>query len=206
MQNKPHYADVVRFYCAMKRGVTVKELCCRFRTIPATPRATVTLPSILDSGKFSDHSLSSSTQSNQSPRTFSNPTTPIKFRPPHSQFYAAKLHSDSQTILNVIDERYLVLFGIVHGFVRRIEKYPCLQLTPQRHPSFSLNTNTGKVQSNTDDGGRDNLAKHRQKYSVAYSMFNGVHTFDEICLTNDLTQAELDEVIEKDPDVSVIWK
>jgi hypothetical protein len=206
LQNKPHFADVVRFYCAMKRGVTIKDLCCRFRTILSTPPIPVPLPSLLDSGKYSDHSLSSSTQSNQSPRTFSNPTTPIKFKTAHSQFYVNRLHSDSQTILNVIDERFLVLFGVVHGFIRRIEKYPCLQLAPQRHSSFSLNTNSSTIASSTDDGGKSNLLRHRQKYSAAYAMFNGTHTFDETCLANDLTQVELDEVVEKDPDVVVIWK
>jgi len=207
-QTLPHFSDIVRFYCDMKRGVTIKDLCSRYRTIPARPGTQIHIPSISDCGKYSDHSLSSSTHS-QSPKSYSNPVTPIRLRAvaqSQSQFYNTRFQQEAYTILNVIDERHLVLFGLVHGFVRRIDKYPVLQLNQQRHSSFSLTASSCKYTGPEDHTGKDNLLKHRRKYAGLYTMFSGEYSYDEICLGNEISQTVLDEMIERDPDVVVIWK
>ncbi|CAG7716173.1 unnamed protein product, partial [Allacma fusca] len=188
---KPHLVDVVRFYCAMRRGVTIKDLCTRFRTMPATSTSRPLLEGIHSSSKYSDISLSSSTQS----RTSSNPTTPVKL---HSSKHAQNL--EFQSILSVVDERRLVLFGLTHGIIRKVEKTLLLQnaLKAFRTP-YSLN-------NISDNDHREHLLRHRKKFKALYEMFDGTHTYDEICLAHDLTQAELDEMVERDPDIVIVWK
>lgn len=190
----------------MKRGVTIKDLCARYRTITARPASPLQLPSMADSGKLSEYSLSSSTHSNQSLKSYSTPATPIRLRAVAQSHFQNRFLQESLKVLNVIDERHLVLFGLVHGFLRRIEKYPILQLNQQRHPSFSLSGRVATYSRADDNTGKDGLMKMRQKHSGIYSMFTGNFSFDEICLSNELNQSELDELVEKDPDVVVIWK
>jgi len=37
-------------------------------------------------------------------------------------------------------------------------------------------------------------------------MFNGSNSFDKICLAHGLSQNELDDITDMDPDVVTIWK
>ena len=52
----------------------------------------------------------------------------------------------------------------------------------------------------------EHLYRLRRKFGSLYVMFDGTHTYDEICLAHDMTHAELDEVVERDPDVLIMWK
>lgn len=229
---RPSYADVVRFYCSLKRGVTIKELCLRFRQVAASAAVRVLmLDSKYSSSKYSDQSLSSSAQS----RTSSNPTTPIKM---HTQSLStrtslSKRHmGEFQSVLTVIDERKLILFGLLHGLIRRIEKYPVFikNDTPElQHQNFGynfnnqLNTNVTpshlslKLQNvangthipettQTSDGTNEEWEKYRKKLPTVYSLFDGSHSFDKICLVHGFSQIDLDDIIDKDPDVVTIWK
>ena len=101
-----------------------------------------------------------------------------------------------QSILSVIDERRLVLFGLTHGIIRKVEKTLLLQKAG-RIPYGLHNI--------SDNESREHLLKHRKKFKALYEMFDGTHTYDEICLTHDFTQTELDEMVERDPDVQIIW-
>jgi hypothetical protein len=53
---------------------------------------------------------------------------------------------------------------------------------------------------------KDIWGKHRKKYPMVYEMFDGDHSFDKICLRNELSQNQLEDIVERDPDVYVTWK
>ncbi|EDO45161.1 predicted protein [Nematostella vectensis] len=74
-----------------------------------------------------------------------------------------------------IDERRLIQFGMMKGFIRRLHKFPVFLGTRR-----------------TETGQRPWL--------------NGKHSFDEICCKTGLSFQELDDVIENDPNVVVVWK
>jgi len=210
----------MRFYGAMKRGIVIKELCVRFKLLDALPTLRIV---ILDgakysSSKYSDHSLSSSIQS----RSSSNPITPVKEIPEESlrRNVTVKRPSGSgdkfQSVLSVIDERRLVLFGLVHNLIRRVERYILFETNvhdqlriPYQINNYGASRNGLEpecIGNETDLLGKDLWEKHRKKHSAIYHMFDGNHSFDKICLAHELSQIQLDELIERDPDVFVIWK
>lgn len=216
----------------------MKELCVRFRQVAASAAVRVLiLDSKYSSSKYSDQSLSSSAQS----RTSSNPTTPIKI---HTQSLSTKTSlskrhmGEFQSILTVIDERKLILFGLLQGIIRRIEKFPVFlskkenETLHQSSSAFSfnfhsqINTNLNSQQgphltqmhSNLGNGsnvpepstnfenGNAFWDKFRKKLPTLYTLFDGSHSFDKICLTHGVSQNELDDIIDRDPDVVTIWK
>ncbi|XP_055585637.1 GATOR complex protein NPRL2 [Uranotaenia lowii] len=74
---------------------------------------------------------------------------------------------------NEIDERKLVTFGLQHGLVRCINKYPIF---------------TGSCPS----------ARHK--------LYNGLNSLDEICCKTGLCPSRIEEDIDVDSNVTVIWK
>lgn len=196
----------------MKRGVTMKELCLRFKQVAAQPALRIIN---LDSSKFStskysDHSLSSSLQS----RNSSYPTTPVKgLDEPLIRTLTKRPSGEKfQPVLNVIDERRLVLFGLVHSLIRRVEKYPLFDVSEGLEPICGIPYTYGSPHRNSIDFGtsldelRAHWEKHRKKYALIYEMLNGRNNYDKICQKNEISQNQLDEIIEHDPDVYVTWK
>lgn len=110
---QPTFRSVFEFYCGLKPGMTVKDLCNR----------------------NNPHSLG-------------------------------------------IDERKLIQFGLMHGLIRRLQKYPVL-LSPDL---LIANKNS--------------LLKY----------FTGSQSYDEICCKTGLSYQELDEKVEKEPAVVICWK
>ncbi|KAJ9586196.1 hypothetical protein L9F63_020154 [Diploptera punctata] len=78
-----------------------------------------------------------------------------------------------------IDERKLVQFGVLEGLIRRIYKYP-VYLT------------SGQAKGSVKD--------------PMYRSFTGLHSLDEICCTYGISNQQLEEQVEKDPSVILIWK
>ncbi len=77
-----------------------------------------------------------------------------------------------------IDERKLVQYGLMKGFIRHLKKYP-----------IKLPNEPGS-------------SRHR----LLYRWFNGCHSFDEICSKTGLTSQELDEKVDNDLSIVVCWK
>lgn len=75
-----------------------------------------------------------------------------------------------------IDERKLVQFGVMKNLLRRLQKFPI------------------------DLKGSSSKAKGVSKYC------DGTRSFDEICSKTGLSYRELDDILEKDPNVCVCWK
>ena len=115
----PLLRDVLRFYCDMKAGTSVRVLCLR----------------------HSPHKLG-------------------------------------------IDERKLVQFGILNSFIRRLMRYPV------------------RLQGRT---GPYNLG-HRIMSQSMVAMFNGRHCYDEICCRFTISPQELDDKIENDSNILILWK
>ncbi|EDO27172.1 predicted protein [Nematostella vectensis] len=82
-----------------------------------------------------------------------------------------------------IDERRLIQFGMMKGFIRRLHKFPVFLGTRR-----------------TETGQRPFSRASRSRW------LNGKHSFDEICCKTGLSFQELDDVIENDPNVVVVWK
>ncbi|XP_067008968.1 GATOR1 complex protein NPRL2 isoform X2 [Anabrus simplex] len=77
-----------------------------------------------------------------------------------------------------INERKLVQFGVLEGLIRRIQKYPVF--LPE------LNHVTARNSS--------------------HQSFNGSSSFDEICCTQGISSQQLEDELEKDPNIIVICK
>ena len=80
-----------------------------------------------------------------------------------------------------IDEQRLVQFGVLKGLIRRIHKYPVYKPQAQR-------------------GSRKKIM------TPLHSLCTGMASYDEICCRAGFSYQELDEKIEEDPDVLVLWK
>lgn len=78
-----------------------------------------------------------------------------------------------------IDERCLIQFGLMKGFIRRLHKFPIL-LQP------------GSLQPST----RKLLAR----------LLSGSHNYDEICTETGMSHQNLDNIIENHPHIVVVWK
>ncbi|PSN44385.1 Nitrogen permease regulator 2-like protein [Blattella germanica] len=77
-----------------------------------------------------------------------------------------------------INERKLVQFGVLEGIIRRVYKYPV------------------HMERNCGGSAKDSL----------YRSFTGLHSLDEICCTHGMSNQQLEEQMERDPSVIVLWK
>ncbi|KAF0286928.1 GATOR complex protein NPRL2 [Amphibalanus amphitrite] len=82
-----------------------------------------------------------------------------------------------------VNERKLVQFGLLRGLIRRVHKYPVH--LPELAVGVPL---TGRFPED------------------AYRLFDGRHSYDEICVREGLSSKELDDRIERDPSVIVLRK
>lgn len=80
-----------------------------------------------------------------------------------------------------IDERKLIQFGLQNGLIRRLHCYPVLLPSEDPHHTPS-------------------------KMSAIHTMCNGLHSYDEICCKFGLTFKELNDRVERDPNILVLWK
>lgn len=94
-----------------------------------------------------------------------------------------------------VDERRLIQFGMVTGIIRRLHKYP-VQLTPPSK-STSLPRSHHRLRGKFSESNRFKLS---DKY------LDGNHNYDEICCKTGLTYQELDDIVEGEPHIVVIWK
>lgn len=79
-----------------------------------------------------------------------------------------------------INERKLVQFGLIEGLIRRVYKYPIyLAGTP-----YSEETRMNPV----------------------YKYFTGGYSLDEICCSTGQLAAQIEEIVERDPNVVMLWK
>ncbi|XP_064110777.1 GATOR1 complex protein NPRL2-like [Macrobrachium nipponense] len=81
-----------------------------------------------------------------------------------------------------IDERKLVQFGLLNNIIERLHQYPVL-LQPD-----DINFSTSSKQSSL------------------HKLCNGFHSYDEICCKLGLTYKELNDQVERDPNILVLWK
>ena len=84
-----------------------------------------------------------------------------------------------------IDEAKLIQFGLLHGLIRRLHKYPVLL---------------------SNQGSRYIGRHYMADDDSSTLLFDGCHNYDEICCRFDLSAQELDERIEKDPNIIVLYK
>ncbi|XP_077522286.1 nitrogen permease regulator-like 2 isoform X2 [Amblyomma americanum] len=78
-----------------------------------------------------------------------------------------------------IDERKLVQYGVMKGLLRRLHKYPI-------------------------DLKRSGDSASKSKPVAKY--FDGAHSYDDICAKTGMSYKELDDILDKDPNVCVCWK
>lgn len=81
-----------------------------------------------------------------------------------------------------IDERRLVQFGLTNNLIRRLHRYPILLPPDDPHYTPGRHSNT------------------------IHALCSGQHNYDEICCRLGLTFKELHEIVERDPNIRVLWK
>lgn len=130
-------------------------------------------------------------------------------------------------VLN-INERQLVLFGMLEGLIRRVDKYP---ITVQRNVFYDQPlplsaTNSSKSHSNygsqpllrmhKTSEKNTNISKHQISFSVqegtyqlknqSYHYYNGLRSYDEICSKRETSCQQLDSQLSKDRHVIVLLR
>lgn len=95
-----------------------------------------------------------------------------------------------------VDERRLIQFGMVTGIIRRLHKYP-VQLTT--HKTASLPKSHHRMRGRHQDS-------NANRFKLTDKWLDGNHSYDEICCKTGLAYQELEDIIEQDPHVVVIWK
>ncbi|XP_050411926.1 GATOR complex protein NPRL2 isoform X1 [Patella vulgata] len=78
-----------------------------------------------------------------------------------------------------IDERKLIQYGLMKGYIRRLHKYP-------------IKLPTSVIEPVSKD--------------IPYHLCDGCHSFDEICCKISISNEALDEKIESDPSIVICWK
>ncbi|XP_033330459.1 nitrogen permease regulator-like 2 isoform X2 [Megalopta genalis] len=79
-----------------------------------------------------------------------------------------------------INERRLVQFGLIEGLIRRVYKYPiCLPGLP---------------------------CSDEMKNNPVYKYFTGTYSLDEICCSTGQSAAQIEDIVERDPNVVMLWK
>nr|XP_050859199.1 GATOR complex protein NPRL2 isoform X5 [Vespula vulgaris] len=104
------------------------------------------------------------------------------------RMYASMTHSCSMRDLcqrlnpqNLrINERRLVQFGLIEGLIRRVYKYPILL------PGIPYNEET--------------------RNNPVYKYFTGTYNLDEICCSTGQSVAQIEEIVERDPNIVMLWK
>lgn len=94
-----------------------------------------------------------------------------------------------------VDERKLIQFGMVTGIIRRLHKYP-VQLTA---PSKSTSLSRGHLRFRGKQADTNRL-------KLSDKWLDGNHNYDEICCKTGLTYQELEDIVEGEPHIVVIWK
>ncbi|XP_022101188.1 GATOR complex protein NPRL2-like isoform X2 [Acanthaster planci] len=79
-----------------------------------------------------------------------------------------------------IDERHLIQFGVIRGLIKRLHQYPVRVL----------------------DGGE----QHRTHQQPLDRYMNGHFNFDEICCKTGQSHQELEDYVENDANIYVLWK
>ncbi|XP_020282049.1 nitrogen permease regulator 2-like protein isoform X2 [Pseudomyrmex gracilis] len=79
-----------------------------------------------------------------------------------------------------INERRLVQFGLIEGLIRRVYNYPVLL------PGASCS--------------------EEAKTNPIYKYFTGTYSIDEICCNTNQSAAQIEDIIDRDLNVVVIWK
>ena len=89
---------------------------------------------------------------------------------------------------------------LLKKFLRRVHKYP-VYVPPETSMPASVNGNGGVISNGYSmSGSGPGAARH------LYELFNGHRHYDEICCKTGMSAAQLDELIENDPDVFVLRK
>ncbi|OQR96411.1 hypothetical protein ACHHYP_15825 [Achlya hypogyna] len=117
----------------------------------------------------------------------------------------SQLWNTYQKSLVQIDVRRLVTFGLIHGFLRRIHRYPIRIDRSQRQnlalssspsalnvPGVSANAMTQRVKATPPSQGIRDKDKIKK-------MMNGEHHTDEICCTHLLRYSELEAILSSEP-------
>ncbi|XP_029043128.1 GATOR complex protein NPRL2 isoform X2 [Osmia bicornis bicornis] len=79
-----------------------------------------------------------------------------------------------------INERRLVQFGLIEGLIRRVYKYPIYL------PGSPCN--------------------EEAKNNPIYKYFTGTYSLDEICCSTGQSAAQIEDIVERDPNVVMLWK
>lgn len=94
-----------------------------------------------------------------------------------------------------VDERRLIQFGMVTGIIRRLHKYPVQLAEPSK--GKSLPRSHPRLRGRQSDINRLKLSD---------KWLDGNHNYDEICCKTGLTYQELEDIVEGEPHIVVIWK
>lgn len=118
-----------------------------------------------------------------------------------------------------INERQLVLFGLLEGIIRRVEKFP---ITVQRNVFYDnamspalLHINSGSQPLPRDQ--REGVSHRNDKKHLAQDSahlwtnhncyyYNGLKSFDEICTKRGISCQQLDKQLSKDRHVIVLLR
>jgi len=82
-----------------------------------------------------------------------------------------------------VDVKRLVQFGLIHGLIRCVRKYPCL--VPGENPT---------------------VVSKKLRPLTTGRWLNGDHSLDEISCRTGIEFQELEELIEDDPNIVVIMR
>jgi len=101
-----------------------------------------------------------------------------------------------------INERETVLFGLIHGLIRCVQKFP---VSVKKNLFTTYDKDEAKVNKPVP---RENKRSREQKQAPGISLtsYNGTQPLDEICVTHGLSIKQLEEHLAKDKHVIVLQR
>lgn len=97
-----------------------------------------------------------------------------------------------------VDERKLILFGLVKGIIRRIHKYPvCIDDSRVAPSIFSANNN--------NNNNRDNI-RLSDCVQLPRSLLDGSRCMDALCVRTGMAARKLTDRLEREHNTLLLWK
>lgn len=102
-----------------------------------------------------------------------------------------------------INERETVLFGLIHGLIRCVQKFP---VSVKKNLFSHREENDTKINKPVPRENKKSSSLLKQTPGISNKIFNGTKSLDEICISTGLSCKQLEEYLARDKHVIVLQR
>lgn len=102
-----------------------------------------------------------------------------------------------------INERETVLFGLIHGLIRCVQKFP---VSVKKNLFTTHDREESELKNKPVPRGENRRSSFKTPPGIPHTIYNGKKSLDEICVANGLTIKQIEEHLAKDRHVIVLQR